>query len=304
MSSTYDHDALWLKAKLFMNLATEDGDHRTFEERALWASLALELLGKAALSKVSPLLIAVPHEEGINVLIASGLMAGDARFESINASTLFKRCARAFKPFSESQAIAIARARNSYVHGGEPTFSKLPPEAWWPRFWAQAVILVHAQDRTLEELLGGRGSQDAERHLATNSKNIEHRTEMLLERARQRVELAKSGAHTAKQAAEWARPVSLDAGLKYDTTATCPACGGEGKLEGEHDQDHEIIVDRISDEDFDVWVEVTVDADYFSCQNCRLVLDDFELLDQAGLETTFTTLGDVADFAEPDYGND
>jgi len=304
LSSTYDHEALWLKAKLFLNLATEDGDYRTFDERALWASLALELLGKAALSKVSPLLIAVPSEEGTNILIAAGLTSGDARFESISASTLFKRCARAFKPFSDSHALAIARARNNYVHGGEASFTKIPPEAWWPRFWAQAVILVHAQDRDLEDLLGHRESQVAEKHLATNTKNIEHRTEMLLERARQRLALADSGTHTARQAAEWGRTVVMDAGFKYATTATCPACGATGKLEGENDNDHEMIVERISDDDFDVWVEVTVEADYFSCETCRLVLDAYELLEQAGLETSFTTAGDMADFAEPDYGND
>ena len=253
---------------------------------------------------MSPLLIAVPNEEGVNILIAAGLMSGDARFESISASTLFKRCARAFKPFSDTQALAISRARNSYVHGGEATFTKLPPEAWWPRFWAQAVILVHAQDRDLEDLLGHRESQVAERHLATNTKNIEHRTEMLLERARQRLALANSGTYTARQAAEWARPALLEAGLKYDTTATCPACGATGKLEGQDESDHEINVERLSEEDFEVWVEVTVDADYFSCDTCRLVLDSYELLEQAGLETTFTTIGDMADFAEPDYGND
>lgn len=102
MSSSYDHEALWFKAKLFLNWAFEDGEHRTFDERALWASMALELLAKAALSKVSPLLIAVPTEEGANILIAAGLISGDARFESIRARTLFKRCARAYKPFSDT----------------------------------------------------------------------------------------------------------------------------------------------------------------------------------------------------------
>lgn len=135
MTAPYDHDALWLKAKLFLSLALEDGDTRTFDERALWASLALELLGKAALARVSPLLIAVPTEEGANILIAAGLMGGEARFESIKAHTLFSRCSRAFKPFSDRQAQAISRARNDYLHGGAANFTQIPPEAWWPRYW-------------------------------------------------------------------------------------------------------------------------------------------------------------------------
>lgn len=63
MSNPFDHDALWTKAKLFLNRAMDD-DPRSFDERALWAALALELLAKAALARVSPLLIAEPNEEG------------------------------------------------------------------------------------------------------------------------------------------------------------------------------------------------------------------------------------------------
>ena len=108
----YDHEALWIKAKLFLNHAMDPGDVRPFEERALWASLALELLAKSALSRVSPLLIATPQEDGTNLLIAAGLVSGEARFHSISARTLFERCHKAFKPFNKREALAIAEARN------------------------------------------------------------------------------------------------------------------------------------------------------------------------------------------------
>jgi len=62
---------------------------RAFDEQALWASAALELLGKAALARVSPLLIAAPNEEGLNILIATGLIEGNAKFVSVSASTIF-----------------------------------------------------------------------------------------------------------------------------------------------------------------------------------------------------------------------
>ncbi len=100
MIAPYDHEALWTKAKVFTNRAMDLGDLRLFHEQALWVSAALELLGKAALARVSPLLIAEPNEDGVNILIASGLIEGNARFTSVAASTIFKRCARAFRPFS------------------------------------------------------------------------------------------------------------------------------------------------------------------------------------------------------------
>src|SRR5664279_5112666 len=107
MTAPYDHDALWLKAKLFLNHAMDPGETRTFDESALWASLALELLAKAALARVSPLLIATPTEDGLNLLIASGPVEGDARFKSVTAHTLFGRCHKAFKPFNEREVQAI-----------------------------------------------------------------------------------------------------------------------------------------------------------------------------------------------------
>ena len=115
MSKPWDPDALFLKAKLFVNHAMDE-EGRQFDEQALWASLALELLAKAALGRVSPVLIAVPTEEGHSLLVASGLVDGDVRFTSVQAKTLFARCARAFKPFSEKESKAIAAARNDCLH--------------------------------------------------------------------------------------------------------------------------------------------------------------------------------------------
>ena len=96
----------------------------------MWASAALELLGKAALARVSPLLIAAPNEEGLNILIATGLIEGNAKFVSVSASTIFKRCQRAFRPFSAVDALKFADARNEYLHGAAIGFMTFEPEAW------------------------------------------------------------------------------------------------------------------------------------------------------------------------------
>lgn len=88
MTTPYDHEAMWSKAKVFLNRAMDPGPDRSFDEQALWASAALELLGKAALARVSPLLIAEPTEDGANLLIATGLIEGTAQFTSVRASTI------------------------------------------------------------------------------------------------------------------------------------------------------------------------------------------------------------------------
>lgn len=304
MTEPYDHEALWIKSKLFFNHAMDTTEPRTFDERALWASFALELLAKAALARTSPLLIAAPNESGENLLIATGLMAGDARVVSIRAKTLYSRCHRAFKPFNEKEALAITRARNEYLHGGGVGFTHLPEHVWWPRFWAQASVLVNALDRSIADLVGGDRARSVEAFLARNEKNMEHRVEMLIERARQRYEQHEAGTLPARIANEWARAADTSAGLRYSETARCPACGNLGLLEGEYVADAELRQEQMDVDDYDVWMDLTVAADYFGCDHCRLVLDGAELVDRAGLPLDIGATGNVADYLEPDYGND
>jgi len=302
----YDHEALWSKAKVFLNRAMDPGPGRSFDEQALWASAALELLGKASLARVSPLLIAEPTEEGANILIATGLIEGTAQFTSVSASTVFKRCQRAFRPFSASDAQKFAAARNEYLHGSGIGFMTLAPQAWWPRYWALAVILVTAQDREIGNLVGPDRVQVVEAHLAQNAKNVEHRTEALISRARQRLAQYRAGTLPARIQMEWQSNPDLTISLAYSTAAACPACGETGTLEGDDgsDMSYEYDYDEETGDVVGAWARVNVPAEYFSCSTCHLVLDGYELIEQASLPDTFETIDDNPEWPEPDYGND
>lgn len=305
MTAPYDHDALWLKAKVFLNRAMDEDESRSFDERALWASLALELLAKAALARLSPLLIAEPSEEGVNLLIASGVIEGDAKFISVRAKTIYARCQRAFKPFSSSEAGMITNARNEYLHSSGVGFAGIPPVAWWPRFWALASVLTTALEKEIADLVGSDRAEIVEGHLAQNSKNIEHRTETLIERAKQRLVEYESGRLPAKVAAEFKPGYDRTAGLRHRDPETCPACNAVGILEGDEVSNTEVTWEQVGEDDFEPSVVVTVEAEYFSCANCQLVLDRYELVEQAGLRESFQAEGSEDDvFHEGDYGND
>jgi hypothetical protein len=304
MSDTYDADALWLKAKLFINHAMDDEEPRTFDERALWATLGLELLAKSALSRVSPVLIASPSEEGTNVLIACGLIEGNAQFTSLAAQSLIKRCSKAFRPFDEREAKAIMHARNEYLHGGAPVFTKIPPEAWWPRFWSQAAILVNALDREIDDLVGSDRSSIVENYLSRNRENIKRQAEMLIARAKQRLAQFLAGNLPAKLVTEWSRPIDLSASLSHKADEVCPACGSTGVLEGDEIVNTELQHSAFSD-DIEEWIELTISSDYFSCATCRLVLQNWELVSEAGLPNEFSAIGDYDDYGgQFEYGND
>jgi hypothetical protein len=305
VTAPWDSEALWIKAKLFINYALDDEVTRTFDERALWASLSLELLAKAALSRASPLLIAAPNEDGRNLLAAAGLTEDEATFRSIMASTLFKRCARAFKPFNDDEAIRLAERRNGYLHSATASISPVPAEAWWPRYWTLAQVLVNACDRDLDSFVGASHLSTVEVALAQNSRNIHERAHMLIERARQRLGRFQAGEMRAPELRDWERSTDHSAALRYSAGVQCPACGTEdGLLEGDDVVDTQTEAERVSDTDYDVCLKLAVAADFYSCATCRCVLDTFELLEASGLPSTFEAVGDPADFWEPEYGND
>lgn len=308
MTAPYDYEALWSKAKVFLNRAMDPDPGRSFDEQALWASAALELLGKAALARVSPLLIAEPTEDGANILIAAGLIEGTARFTSVSASTVFKRCQRAFRPFSAPDAQKFADARNEYLHGSSVGFMTLPPQAWWPRYWALAVTLITALDREIEDLVGPDRVRVVEAHLEQNARNVEHRAEALISRARQRLAQYKAGTLPARIQAEWRSVPDFTGFRTYYADAECPACGGTGTIAGDEGGDmvsFEYVYDREDPGPVGARAVLNVPAEHFSCETCHLVLE-YELLEQVGLPDSFEFIDDNPEWPEdePDYGND
>ncbi len=104
--------------------------------------------------------------------------------------------------------------------------------------------------------------------------------------------------------------------MSHSTAATCPACESAGLLEGEEVVNVEVHYPPSGgyglDEEYDshylddVSVTLTIGADYFSCPACQLVLNSYDLIGQAGLDTEFDVEGDVDKYVgqEPEYGND
>jgi hypothetical protein len=295
----FDHNALWLKAKAFVNRSFSASDLDAFDQAALWASCALELLGKAALSKVSPLLVADPSDEGKSLLIAAGLSSDLAGFKSVQAKTVFSRCARAFPPFSELRANQMAVSRNEELHSGGLPFAALHEDPWWQMFWSLATVLVQAQDRTLDELVPEDRLQTVEDFLARNAESVRLRTESLIQRAIQRLQLIDAAVLSAQVHSELSTRASWIS-LDHLSATPCPACGEVGFLHGDYVTDSDVDYDA---DEGHAWETLTVFAESFSCENCGLVLPEHEFVVAAELPESFTAEREY----EPDYddyGND
>lgn len=307
MSMSFDHEALWLKAKLFLNRAMDEDVFRSFDERAFWAAASLELLGKAALCKLSPVLIADPNSDGKNIMAAAGLGEPDRTFTSIRATTVFARCKRAFPPFDVNKAGRLAGSRNEYLHGGGIGFDGPSADKWWQDFWSSATILIDAQDRSIRDLVGEDREAVATEHLSRNQQYLEQRVESLISRAKQRYEMRRLGDLSEMQQRQWKTSSSLTANLAHYVGVPCPACGNEGVVEGE-----EVYNTRVEDVT-DPWIEGgeyrgvgDVYSEHYYCEDCLLVLDDYELIELAGIQTSFEIEDEEILIAAQEgmYGND
>jgi hypothetical protein len=297
VNEAVDPDALWLKGKVFINRALAAKDNGAFDEAGVWAASALELLGKAALSTISPLLIADPSDDGKSLLIAAGVSKDAQGFKTIQAKTVFSRCARAFPSFNEREAGLIAGNRNEELHSGTTPFQELHEDSWWERYWAQAAVLVAAQGKAVEALVGSQRAQEVEGYLARNVENIQRRVAASIERGQQHFEqlLSAAGGGTLRPTVP-----AASGEYEFEHEAECPACKSPGLLLGDYVGSSDIDYDS---EDGYPTERLVVYAEEFACPYCGLHLQGSGALVAAGVPEQFD-IDREAEHEWDDYGND
>ena len=91
-------------------------------------------------------------------------------------------------------------------------------------------------------------------------------------------------------------------------TQECPACGNDGVVEGDdgEQQSFEYLYDREDGSPIGAEARLEVPVVRFCCETCHLVLDDYELIKQAGLPDSFEFVDNNPEWPEeePEYGND
>lgn len=293
----------WVKARLFINRALDGDEMRSEDERRLWATLALEVLAKWALARHSPTLVADPEKGGgAELFKALGLKEGIPEV-SITVTTAFKRCETLYRHFSAQEAGKFSAARNEYLHGTSIELLNLPGDAWWSRYWSLVAVLLTAHGTGFDELVGLSHVAEVEELLTKNAKRIEQRVKTSIEAARLALSTYENGMMLASEAARWEATRDQRAMLQYQAEVICPACGSYGTAES----DTEDAEDRYWSGDPEEAPTLTVwfTPDYFSCPKCHLVLDEYELLEEAGLaeQRQIDAEDDWTDW-EPEYGND
>lgn len=296
------------KSKIFIRRAVARKESGDLDEYQLWASLALELLGKAALSAIHPSLIVDPTHSP-SLFAASGITLS-TDIKTIAAHTLFERLRHLTSGFDENVkgfCNAIAQRRNVELHSGEAPFRAMRLEVWEAQFWHAAQLILDTMSASLEEWLGADQAK-APKELLRHAQEARRGAVMIrIQRARERFSERKKADReraladaSGKEAYHYRGLFRLLADKEWETA--CPACGGKAFLAGV--QVFEEVVDTTTDEE-GAWesVETHYQAEEFHCPVCDLLLEGTDDIATAELPRDFSEVETREREYEPDYGN-
>ena len=126
---------------------------------ALWSTLSLELLARAALSHISPMLVADAKGNWRNLLHAMDIQPTIARFspKSVPISEVFDRLKELIPSFTselEGDCQRHMSKRNEEIHSGSTPFVGIKGTSWLPSYYRACAVLLESMNDSLERFLG------------------------------------------------------------------------------------------------------------------------------------------------------
>jgi hypothetical protein len=307
MAHPFHFEPLWNKAKVFIERGLVARADNREEEWALWASLAAELLGKAALAKRHPVLVAHPgtgEDAGNSLLSAAGIQGKDEGLQSITMKTVLLRLERILpaefdKDVRKDMAL-VSRLRNEDLHSGSTPFTGLKEHSWAPGFWRGIDILLRDIGKAVTDFVGPDFTAGVTEQIASMKEEVVREVNKRFGSAKGRWEQLTKGADAQSLQEEAGRKASAGLAHTHGIIEKCPVCGSAGLLihgnvllsesrRVEHDQvryDHRYRVEK------------------FSCRGCGLELDGTAMIVRAKLSVDIALTEDFSQEWEPDYGND
>ena len=244
-------------------------------------SLSLELVARAAIAHVHPVLLADPREPD-NLQYAFGINPKKTP-HSIPAKALFTRCSTFVEGFTDQMAtdcLFLMERRNSELHSGAAAFIGIDNATWLPRTYEVLEILLKHLKRDFEDFLGSEHAQLALESLANRRDTIKREVQEALAAARKYFEHLNSSQRpnvTQGMLIAWMREHRLN------RETQCPACGLQAAIGGE-------IVGRnpVRVEEDRITREIRILPTLLMCPHCNLVLKGFQALNEAGAGSVYT----------------
>ena len=249
---------------------------------ALWSTLSLELLARAALCTISPTLMANAKSDWTHLLYALDIQPKTAKFvpSAIDISEVFHRLQELipdFTPELESFCKRHMSMRNEELHSGATPFVGARVASWIPDYYRACAVLLKSMEDSLDRFLGSAEAEVAEAMItAATDKSAKS-----IRKAVNAHKLVWDNNSAAEQE---------DLALKSSTWAirqtghrvSCPACNCDAILSGSAIA---APLKRITED------EITETQEYlpsrFGCVACNLKISGLSQLSAAGLGDTY-----------------
>jgi transcription elongation factor Elf1 len=277
-------DSLYGKAKLYAQRAHDEAvDSALF---GFWMSLSLELLARAALAQIHPVLLADPKEPD-NIQYAFGIIPKNVP-KSIQAKALFARCSVFVEGFTDKMSghcLIIADRRNSELHSGAAAFEGIDNSKWLPSTYEVVDVLLKHLHRDFNDLLGNEHGPVAVEALKGRRETIKKEVQEKLAAARK---------FYAEQSPEWKAERLANATAPMDAfvrsnrltrSHNCPVCENKAVVSGETVGRGPARVDETAGT---IKREVRVLPNLLRCPFCKLNLSGFQELNEAGVGAIYT----------------
>ena len=291
---TWNPEALFVKAQRYVeNMLATDSDRW---EYALWSSLSLEFLARAALANVSPALLADSKDGWASLFHALGFKPTEPKFtpKSIAVSEVFRRLAAILPEFSKENSdfgILHTGRRNSELHSGDAAFEGINASKWQPDYYHTSEILLRSMGMSLPDLIG-----EDEAHIA--AKLIEAATDVSAKAVLGDIEEHKKKWLTwpPEERSAQAQAATIWATRQNGHRVPCPACTSQALVVGEPVT---APVQKLDDD------EITETQEHlpnrFECIACGLKISGLSRLSAAGLSERYkkTQVYDAAEYYAP-----
>jgi hypothetical protein len=229
-SQTWDVDAFLAKAQRYTEamLSTDRDDWRF----ALWSSLTLEHLLRAALADFSPAMLADAADWN-NLFSALGYEPTAKKFipKSIPTADVITRLSAILPEFDAEIAGFCKRhtsQRNAELHSGEIAFDGQKPSSWLPLFYKASKVLLTSVEKDLAFLFGDDEAATAEKLIAAHADEAAKAVQGTIH-AHKVVWEKKDQAERDKLSTQ----AKLWATRQRGHRVTCPACQSEAIVTGD-----------------------------------------------------------------------
>jgi len=277
-------DALYGKARLYIQRAHDEPVASALF--GFWTSLGLELLCRAALAHIHPVLLADPTSEG-NIHYVFGINP-KTNPKSIQAKTVSARCSVFIDGFTDDMSthcLIMADRRNSELHSGAAAFENADNSLWLPATYEVFEILLRHLGKDFVDFLGKNHAQTADAILSDRRAGRKKEVQDKLAAAR-KLFAQLDNDEKLRRADQSKGPIDLWLkGNALRRACSCPACKGNAVMSGES---LSRSPPRISEEEGTITREVRALPNNLACPFCRLTLKGFQELNEAGLGAIYT----------------